>query len=296
MRTSDYDERIKINSSKYIKWASSGCPLFYIPELNKYVGRFTKNINYTGRTWYNKFILEESENFTPACSNPNCSNLVGNFKGFSYGYPKYCCLSCSKTDPNTLKSRSESIRKSMSKPEVKSRMSKSLKIAFSKDTYKKKLSERSKNQWKDKDYRERNLSKIPRSGSVSKISLELFRELDKSLRLMGYPRSYYGENEKIVMTGSKIGDKSHYRKLDFYNEFLNIAIEFQGDHWHPRDIFKYGCDKVFSSIINDTDRANYIKNSIGCRFYFITESDYVNNKKSVINEILEDIEIYNQCV
>lgn len=140
-----------------------------------------------------------------------------------------------------------------------------------------------------------NKGKVYTSSSASKISLELFNKLDKLLRTMGFGKSYYGDNEYKVYTRNS-GDSKYYRLLDFYNKFLNIAIEFQGDYWHPRDILKYGCDKVFSSIVNDTDRANYIKNSIGCRFYFITESDYVNNKESVINEILEDIELYNQCV
>jgi endogenous inhibitor of DNA gyrase (YacG/DUF329 family) len=140
----------------------------------------------------------------------------------------------------------------------------------------------------------------PKVGKASKISRRFFTSLSKYMSLMGLGfkgEFYYGDYEFLVKTGPSVGDVKDVRFLDFYASGLSIIVEFQGDYWHPRDTDKYGIDKVKESVTNDEIRRLAILNSLpGSRFYYVTESDYRDRGFEVIREILEDIEIYLQCV
>lgn len=148
----------------------------------------------------------------------------------------------------------------------------------------------SKSLWNDPEYRSRNLSKIPRGNCVSKISNECMSNLDDIFRLFGWGSGLFGGNEKVVFTGSKFNDIKNYRKLDYYHEQFNFVIEFQGDHWHPRDPATDRLDKIDESIVNDMSKFDSVKMALGTDSYFyVYEKLYNSNKDRVTHELVEDI-------
>lgn len=232
------DDFIERNLEKYTRKDENGTDQYYVPEIDEWVYRFSKNVvkrsGLTQRTWYNKYILGEDENFRPKCALASCNNTVKNFKGTKYGYPKYCCLKHAREDEETKPERIQSLKEALSTPEVMEKKSRSLKKAFSKPEYKRMLSKRTSDAWKDDEYRERNLCKIPRSKNcVSKISIEFFNKVSEIFKLFGFSDIYYGDKGKEYRV-KVIGEdgKMTYRYLDFFCKNLNLIIEFQGDYWH----------------------------------------------------------------
>lgn len=126
--------------------------------------------------------------------------------------------------------------------------------------------------------------------STSEISKDLFRKIDQIFKDFGYGKSYYGENEFIVYNTKKVGDSKICRMLDFYNPKSKICIEFQGSYWHPRNIERYGVEKVEESIKNDLIRDYFIKKSISdIKIYYIYEDEYINDPDFVIDFVISKI-------
>lgn len=296
-------ELVAKNSSKFIRKDSKGLNQYYVPELDEWVYRFSKYIvmrsGLTQRHWYNKYILEvDDPDYSPLCSKGDCNNKVNNFKGAEYGYPLYCCLLHARLDEDMSEEKSKSIKLAMADPQNKLNHKLATKLGHNTPEYKKYQSDKSKRQWEDPEYREKNLSKIPRSHlSQSKISIKFFDELKSLLRSLALGRLFI--REKYVKTGPECSDDHPYRYIDLYIEDLGIGIEFQGDYWHPRDISRYGCQAVLTSVMKDQSRKSAIMKSDlnPHEIYYITESDYINHGliDSMI-DIIEQIEIYNQVI
>ncbi len=123
---------------------------------------------------------------------------------------------------------------------------------------------------------------------VSNIQIELFKELENNnLHIL------YGSKEKIIWI-----DEKKYYKVDGYLPDKNIIIEFYGDYWHANPE-RYQRDSVLSlpngkflaeEIWNrDNERKNNIISALNCKFIIVWESHFRNDKKTVIDNILKEI-------
>ena len=121
----------------------------------------------------------------------------------------------------------------------------------------------------------------------SKISLELFLEIEKNIDL----DCFYGKNEKIIQF---YADEKYFC---FYADFMceNKIIEFYGDYFHGNPEV-YNKDKIIGSKYKhfsaedawkkDSDRINLIKNQ-GYDILIIWENDYKKDKEKIKNKCVE---------
>lgn len=128
--------------------------------------------------------------------------------------------------------------------------------------------------------------------STSKIADEFFSEIIK----------YFSNN--IIWTHiTNLGEKiiNHKFAIDYYDETLNIAIEFYGDYWHmnpnkynKNDIIPYITKSKYlhtaKDIWNyDKKRINKISKKLKTNIIIIWESEYKQNKKETIDKIVNII-------
>ena len=124
-----------------------------------------------------------------------------------------------------------------------------------------------------------NAGRLSKKCPYSKISQELFWELNKKIN----KKTFFGENNGEKQIGKY--------KVDFC--FENIIIEFYGDIYHGNpNIFKKDdkpnpykeltCQELWE---NDKQRKKYLCNQ-GYKVYEIWEQDYHNNKQETINNLL----------
>jgi hypothetical protein len=121
----------------------------------------------------------------------------------------------------------------------------------------------------------------------SKISLELFLEIEKNIK----SKCFYGKNEKIIQFYI---DEKYFC---FYADFIcgKKVIEFYGDYFHGNPEL-YDKDKIIGSKYKhfrvedawkkDLDRINLIKNE-GYDILIIWENDYKKDKEKIKNKCVE---------
>ena len=121
----------------------------------------------------------------------------------------------------------------------------------------------------------------------SKISFELFSEIEKNINL----ECFFGKNEKIIQFYT---DKNYFC---FYADFMceNKIIEFYGDYFHGNPEL-YNKNKIIGSKYKhfsaedawkkDSDRINLIKNQ-GYDILIIWENDYKKDKEKIKNKCVE---------
>lgn len=117
----------------------------------------------------------------------------------------------------------------------------------------------------------------------SNIAYELTLQLSKRF---SENKIYFGENEFKVKTDE------HYYYVDYYDQTLNIVVEFYGDYYHFNPIKYKGDehyfilnenDKVQDKWVNDEKRINDIQKTLNCKVIIIWESTYRQNKKHIID-------------
>ena len=133
----------------------------------------------------------------------------------------------------------------------------------------------------------KNIRKIIRNkGRVfSNIALEFCLSIENMVN-KEHVTTYYGENEYIFYTGveePKIIFPDYYVK----GNNISIAIEFYGDYWH-RNPNQYK-ETEETNIIwkRDEKRINLLKEDFNCDCHIVWESDYRNNKESILNKFKE---------
>lgn len=125
----------------------------------------------------------------------------------------------------------------------------------------------------------------------SAISLEMFDKLIKN-----YKNNivYYDENEYSVHT-----NKLCLYHVDYYDETLNIVIEFYGDFFHlnPKIYdadfiqFKHHEKAILAKNRwqHDKERIDDIQQTLNCKVIIVWESTYKNDKKGTINSLIQMI-------
>lgn len=100
--------------------------------------------------------------------------------------------------------------------------------------------------------------------------MELFDELVKN-KLFEDHNIFYSDEEFTVQV------PNHTYHLDFYDDDLNLAIEFQGTYFHK--------DKEDE----DIKRMQLIQETLGNCAIFVHEKSYRNNRKETVNKIIDYI-------
>lgn len=125
----------------------------------------------------------------------------------------------------------------------------------------------------------------------SSISLEMFDKLIKS-----YKNNiiYYDDNEFKVKTL-----KSNLYYVDYYDETLNIVIEFYGNYFHLNpekyspDFIQYKnhekCITAKDKWKHDRERIEDIQETLNCKVIIVWESTYRNDKKGTIKSLIQMI-------
>jgi hypothetical protein len=133
------------------------------------------------------------------------------------------------------------------------------------------------------------------SCKYSKISLDLFNNI--ASRLYGVTDLsdiHYGpDDEWRVFTGVKNYDTSVIRFLDFSIPRYKIAIEFDGDYWHPEitmdDIIEFSTGTVRNlDILNELSR-EYSLTRLGWKILHIKEHNYRSSSELEINKCINFI-------
>lgn len=146
-------------------------------------------------------------------------------------------------------------------------------------------------------YREDKLREKKGLPSVSKISMNMFDTLYDRLWMIfqgGLNKDiFYGTNEYMIRTGSKLSDTSRRRYPDFLIKSKRIIIEFQGDHWHERPNsmeFKLSdlTDWINSKAENDLHKLIAFR-SLGYSVFYAHEHEYRENPDVVIEECIKFI-------
>ena len=118
-------------------------------------------------------------------------------------------------------------------------------------------------------------------GSISKVSEEFLDKVSSELYgIVDMSDLIYGRliGEKYQITGYEVGDINKFRRVDFFIEGTNIAIEFQGSYWHPKitedDLieFSIGCVKNLE-ILNELSK-RYSLSNLGYNVLYIEEYKY----------------------
>ena len=149
-----------------------------------------------------------------------------------------------------------------------------------------------------------NKSKIPQnllSKSYSDISQELFNEIDNILlnKLNKQYTTYFAvkNNEYIIYNK----EKHKYYCLDYYIKELNLCIEFNGDYWHcnPNLYNKDDTVSINNKKYNVVDiwmkdkcRIDYLLENYQIQTIVVWESDYLENKQTCIDNIINNL-LYN---
>lgn len=132
------------------------------------------------------------------------------------------------------------------------------------------------------------------NGGVSKVSQEVFNELDKFFA--DYKTFYASKNEEVVIAG-KI---KHYR-LDYYIPELKVAVEFNGDAFHGNPlIYPDNCcchplnPKITAKELQLADNSRYteLKELHDITTYVIWEHDW-KRKRVNLSEFAKKIRLNN---
>ena len=125
----------------------------------------------------------------------------------------------------------------------------------------------------------------------SAISLEMFNKLIKKFK---NNIIYYDDNEFKVKTL-----KYNLYYVDYYDETLNIVIEFYGNYFHLNpekyspDFIQYKnhekCIKAKDKRQHDKERIDDIQQTLNCKVIIVWESTYRNDKKGTIKSLIQMI-------
>lgn len=125
----------------------------------------------------------------------------------------------------------------------------------------------------------------------SAISLEMFNKLIKKFK---NNIIYYDDNEFKVKTL-----KYNLYYVDYYDETLNIVIEFYGNYFHLNpekyspDFIQYKnhekCIKAKDKWQHDKERIDDIQQTLNCKVIIVWESTYRNDKKGTIKSLIQMI-------
>lgn len=94
----------------------------------------------------------------------------------------------------------------------------------------------------------------------------------------------------VLGTGEKLIGKYH---LDYYDETLNIAVEFYGDFWHANPLIYKENDSILGVSTceiweRDKARENEIKQNGIKEVYIVWENDFRNNPLETLNKLISN--------
>ena len=102
---------------------------------------------------------------------------------------------------------------------------------------------------------------------------------------------YKNENEFCV-------DKKYF--VDYYDQTLNIVVEFYGDYWHYNPQFYNSdyndFDKVKQKWESDNNRIKYIEDYLQTKVFIIWENDYRKEPDKIINNLVDKIKSYKNML
>ena len=113
---------------------------------------------------------------------------------------------------------------------------------------------------------------------------------------------YFPDNKIICnySTGyEKMIDTKYF--VDYYDETLNIVVEFYGDYWHGNPLYFSENQKLFNNLTvkekrqMDADRIKFIEKYLDTKVFIIWETDYRKNKNCV-QELVNKIMFLNDNV
>ena len=123
------------------------------------------------------------------------------------------------------------------------------------------------------------------SGKISKGSIRVFVTLYKAIRKMGVSRDKF--NFGITGSSEYVRTNAEIKKTYFYDfvvRDLNIAVEYNGLYWHPRNIDEWrGYGDFYEKTDYDETKNKFIE-ELGFKLFVIWEDD---NFKQKIEEIVE---------
>ena len=85
--------------------------------------------------------------------------------------------------------------------------------------------------------------------------------------------------------------------IDFYDQTINIAIEFYGDYWHANPKTYQDDDQIRESTAkavreHDRERIEFIENRLGTKVFIVWESDYRRDKEQCLRDLCMRIHSY----
>lgn len=143
----------------------------------------------------------------------------------------------------------------------------------------------------------KELSQAKATKGCSPISQELFSKLMDSDILNGHS-VYYRDLNREYEVNDSVHKRIYY--LDFYDETLNLCIEFNGNSFHPKkteysddDLFKNPFMKqpVKAGIIRkrEEEREEYLKICRGMSVITVWEDEYKSDREGTLNKIMNII-------
>lgn len=126
-------------------------------------------------------------------------------------------------------------------------------------------------------------------GGASKKASEFFEKL--------ITRDLF-KNHKIYFDSHPIEYCVNGYRLDFYDETINLAIEFYGDFWHMNPYIYKDDDSICvwgektiakNKWVNDKKRIEFIQQQLDCRIIIVWEHELLLNKDKTIDRIIDII-------
>lgn len=124
---------------------------------------------------------------------------------------------------------------------------------------------------------------------VSKLEISIINELISSDILFSDELYYFDVNNNKQQYSFKL-DENSFTLVDFYDKKNNLVIEIYGDYFHCNPKVNHITKNLkgnSSAIQKELDeiKNNIIKDRYNCKIYIIWESDWLENKQSIINSI-----------
>lgn len=137
-----------------------------------------------------------------------------------------------------------------------------------------------------KRYEELLIKKLKNNKGYSNIGLEFCLDVLKNLQ-QEYKKLYYGDDEYMFFV---FEDGINVIMPDLYIKDINLVIEFYGDFWHKNPkLYEIDQEFVKETWENDEKRIRKLKERYNANVIIIWESEYKQNKESVINNVIEKI-------
>lgn len=152
--------------------------------------------------------------------------------------------------------------------------------------------------WQIKMHKIKNDITIKDCKEDSKLEREVVSKINE---IFFHEDNFFYESKKgQYYVKSNLGEKMFY-KLDFYNPVKKIVVEVMGDYWHcnpniyQESFFNKNKNMFAKDIwISDNAKKQEVISGLNCLYHQIWEQDWNNDKESVLEQLKNEFEQWEQ--